>query len=279
MNKHVSFLFLFLLFINSTFALQVSEGTPQQAQQQDGSFMDNMKQVLSEVNWGLIASITMITVGACAVFGFIFWIIWKIYKKINEDRRTKDNTEYIKYLSDVKICKINSDNRYIKKHWWSFWLLKKRAGVYIKTQFGRKFIGYYVGEAVKKEEFFIMAIEQKNSFFARETDVVVMPYKLMRQVYLKNDDFTLDLVCEGIDEVLSSEYYTMPVFVNPDNKKSNKKDFIDFSSHIMDTYFKTYIERDATKEIIKEYRTNIKEATEMNSGLLLDRKSTSQLRE
>ena len=277
MNLKILFIsFLLLLNLSGVFALQV-----QPTEQHSATTLQQSQDLLGQINWSLIVFWASITTFACIILGLIFWIMWKIYKKITEERRTKDNTEYRKYLSDIKMCKINSDKKYFYRQWWSFWLFTKRAPIYARTSTGDKYIGNYMGEAVKKDGmgYFILGIEQRHSFFNREIDVVVFPYDLSKEIYKKNDDFSLTLVCEGIDEAMSSEFYSIPVIMNKESSKNSDKKFIDFSNLVMKDYFQEYVYRDVIKENIKEFRENIKQATEMNSTVQMDRKTSSNLKE
>jgi len=239
--------------------------------------IEDTKALFSAIPWDWIIIITLITVLICLIFGGLLWVALKIWKKINEDRRKKDNLEYFKYTNDLKMCIINADKKYIKRVWYKLWIGKKRAKIYANTTHGRKYVGDYLGEATKKEGFYVLGLYQVYSFFSRETDIVIFPYELSKQIIKKNDDFTLDLLCEGIDEVMSSEYFSIPVFLNTGDKMRDEKVFADFSNLVMDKYFKEYAYRKVIKENIEEFKEGMREATEMNPNIQVERKSVSAL--
>lgn len=239
--------------------------------------IQDTKDIFSAIPWSLIFTITLITIFVCLIAGVIIWIALKIYKKINEDRRKKDNLEYFKYTNDIKMCHINSDKKYIYRVWYKLWLGKKRAKVYALSSNGKKYVGDYLGEATKKEGFYILGLYQIYSFFNRETDIVIFPFQLSKQLIRKNDDFTIDLMCEGVDEVMSSEYFSIPVFMNNVSRTKNDKLFTDFSNLVMEKYFREYAYRKVIKENIEEFKEGMKEATEMNPHIQLERKSVSSL--
>jgi len=232
--------------------------------------------MFSQIPWDLVINISIISVLVMIVLGLIYWIVLKIYKKIKDIRKKKEDLEYYKYTMDLKMCHLNSDKHYRKKKAWTLWLFWKKADVYAVTELGRKFIGKYDGEAVKKEGFFLLSLEQKHSIFSSETDVVIFPYEISKQIVRRNDDFTIDLHCEGIDEVMSSEYYSIPVFKN--TGKDKKKIFADFSNMVMKDFFQEYVYRNVIKEQTKEYSDTVKEATEMNPNIQYARKDNSNLK-
>lgn len=259
-----------IMLVNSVVVVEQSNA-PQ------GGTIQETKDIFSAINWGLILSITLITCFIGIIFTIIIWVALKIWKKINEDRRKKDNLEYFKYSNDLKMCLINSDKRYTGKVWYKLWIGSKRAKVYAVTTHGRKYVGDYLGEATKKEGFYILGLYQIYSFFNRETDVVIFPYELSKQLIRKNDDFTIDLICEGVDEVMSSEYFSIPVFQNSGDKMKDDKLFADFSNLVMDKYFKEYAYRKVIKENIEEFKEGMRDATEMNPNIQVERKSNSAL--
>lgn len=232
--------------------------------------------ILSAVPWDLVWTIVGITILIAIVGGICLWIGLKIYKKINEDRRKKTDLEYFKFKIDEKMCLINADKKYAYRTWYTLWLGRKRADIYAMTELGRKHIGQYSGEAVKKEGYYLLSLYQKYSFFDRETDVVIFPYDLSKSMIKKNDDFSIDIVCEGVDEVLSSEYYSIPVISNIQSEQAENR-FVDFSNQIMEKYYKQYMYRDVIKNNISEFREGIKDATEMNPSIQHKRKGGGNL--
>lgn len=232
--------------------------------------------ILSQVPWDLVINISIIAVIVIIFLGIIFWILYKIYNKIKDIRRKKTDLEYYKYTSDLKMCHLNSDSKFRRRNPLFLWLFWKRSPIYANTEHGKKMIGYYDGEAVKKEGFFLIALFQKHSLFQSETDVVIMPYELSKYLLKRNDDDTLELNCEGIDEVMSSEYYSIPVIKNFSEDK--ERIFTDFSNMVSTKFFKEYVYRDVIKTNIKDYAEGIKDATEMNPNIQYNRKDNSNLR-
>ena len=273
-KKYLLNIFLLLFTINPIFSVIVTTqpgtantGTPPPPEEPG---------LLDAVPWDLVWTIVGITILICLVGGVTLWIGLKIWKKINEDRRKKTDLEFFKFNLDEKMCHINADKKYMYRTWWTIWLGRRRAKIYALTELGRKEVGEYAGECVKKEGYMLIALYQKYTFFQRETDVVIFPYDLAKDMIKKNDDFTIDIVCEGIDEVLSSEYYSIPVISNQLNKQSESR-FVDFSNEVMENYYRTYMYRDVIKNNISEFREGIKDATEMNPNIQHKRKSGGSL--
>jgi len=224
------------------------------------------------IHWNVIMPIITIAIIGGIIIAIVMFIISKIVKRIKLNNRIKDDLEFRKYYLDKKNCEMNKKIKYKYKNPLTIWLLYKKAKIYLNTSEGKKFCGYYEGELVKKEGYFILAIELRQSFFKREVDLVIFPYKLKKYMIRYNDDFTIDLFCEGIDEVISSEYFSMPVFNNKSNK-DKKQIFLDFSDEIIKNYYEKYGYREILKENINQFSENIKKATEMNSQITINRKT------
>ena len=257
-------------------AVQVVDTTAQQAQQ--AQQMPDKISVIGGVtiNWTAITSVLIIGSIVTVFILIVMWLITKIIKKIRASKKGKDDLELTKYNLDLKSCQMNKNSNYKHKSMWWLWLLFYRAKVYARTSEGRKFVGFYDGECTKKEGYFIMAIELRHTFFNRETDLVLFPFNLKKSLVFFNNDGSIDLECEGIDEVLSSQYFSIPVFKDVSDSKK-KKIFVDFSDDIRNNYFENYAYRDVLKENIKEFAENVKEATEMNSTITLGRKTSNDL--
>lgn len=266
MKKAILNILLFIFLITSVFSLEVVNSNPNE---EPASWIEGPSNFLFGTTIGLSILIGLILL-------FFAWIMIKLIKWFIEERKKKDNLEYYKFSLDMKQAIINRDRRYIKRRWWSLWILKKRAPIYAETKNGKKLIGYYEGEADKKEGFFIIALYQIYSIRRREKDVLIIPYKLKEIVYKKNDDFSINLVCEGVDETLSSEYFSLLLIENPN--KDSKKVFLDYSNQVMEEYFKEYVYRDKIKNLIIESRENVLDATEMNANIQLARKTENNLK-
>jgi len=232
--------------------------------------------ILSYLNWKVVVGFILF----CLIIGlfilFLAWIFIKITKWFQDDARSGKDLEFAKYKSDLRICKINSDKRYIKRRWWTLFIFKKHAPIYIYTLEGRRYIGKYFGEGTKKEGYFILSLLSKKGFFTREFDIIVLPSDLKKSIIKKNCDFSIDLECEGIDEVLSSEFFYIPVIKN---KNLYDKKFIDYSDKLMREYWQVYTHRNVMKDLSSEYKESIKEAVEINPNVQIDRKTTSNLKQ
>lgn len=233
------------------------------------------KSFWDKIDWQLIFNWFLIIVFIAIIILLIVWVFVWIYKKFKDSRKREEDLEYRKYTTDLKMCTINGDSRYAYRVWYKLWLGKRRCPIYAITQLGRKKIGHYMGEAVKKEGFFIMGIRQKYGFFTWEDDVVIFPYQLHKQLVKRNDDFSIDLYCEGIDEVMSSDYYSIPVFAN--YNKEDERIFTDFSNMVSKRFFQEYVYRDVIKSNIIEFKESVKEATEQNPHIQIGRKTNSAL--
>ena len=230
------------------------------------------------INWDVIVPIIVIGVIVTIFLLIIFWIIGKIVKKIKSGKRKGYDLEYRKYQLDLKNAFLNKNSKYKHKNPLSLWLLWSKAKVYFRTSDGKKFAGYYDGELVKKEGYFILALELRYSFFKRETDLVIFPYELKNYLISYNDDNTIDLNVEGIDETLSSESFSIPVFKLTSDKYKDQI-FADFSDKLSEDYFKKYVFRTVIKENMKDFANSVHEATEMNASVPYKRKTGNDLRE
>jgi len=231
-----------------------------------------------EIHWDVIIPIASIGLVVIIILSIIFFIVSKIIKKIKSNKKKMEDLEYYKYSIDLKNANMNKNARYKYKAWWSLGLLWSRAKIYARTSNGRKFIGYYDGELVKKEGYFLIAVELRHSFFKREIDLAIFPYNLKNELIAFNQDGTIDLNCEGLDEVLSSELFSIPVF---DNNSSNviKSRFTDYSDEIMENYFNKFSDRNVVKNLTIDYTNNVREATEINSSIPYSRKTNSNLKD
>lgn len=229
------------------------------------------------INWEMVITLTVIAIIGLIVFTIFYWIVKKIASKLKEGKKGKDKDyEFDKYTTDLRMIQINKDPKYKYRNPLTAFLFWKKARIFANTSLGKKFIGYYDGEAVKKEGFFIIGLEQRYSFFKRETDVLILPYQLRKDLIRYNDDFSIDIDCEGIDETMSSEYFSLPVFKNYSNKEKDEI-FTDFSNLVLTKYFKQFVYRDVLKGNMIDFANNIREATEMNPKVPLKRKTQDDL--
>jgi len=230
------------------------------------------------INWGLIIPIVIIAVIIGVIVTIILMVITKIVKKIKSARKQKEDLEYYKYSLDLKNALMNKNSKFKYKNFLTLFLLYKKAKIYARTSRGRQLIGFYEGELVKKEGFFILAVELRYTFFKREVDLVIFPFELSSELVFFNDDGTIDLEVEGIDEVLSSELFSMPVFKDSANEHK-KAIFMDFSDRIYKDYFKLFGDRKTHIETIKDYSVSIHASTELNPQVPYKRKMGNNLQE
>ena len=271
MIKKINSLFIFLYLIIDSFAVTVVETTGQASPVQGTSIIAGVT-----INWNVIVPIVIIGIIVTIFLLIVMWIVKKIVKKIRDSKRAQEDLEFNKFNLELKNAFINKNPQYKKRNPLWLWLLWYRAKVYARTSDGRKMVGYYDGELTKKEGYFIMALQMRHSFFKRETDLVLFPFQLKKHLVFFNIDGSIDLDCEGIDEVLSSKYFSIPVFKDTSDKEK-KKIFVDFSDDIRKNYFDKYVYRDVLKENIIEFAENVKEASEMNSSITYQRKTGNDL--
>lgn len=231
-----------------------------------------------EINWDVIIPFTIFGVIIIIVLSIIFFIVSKIIKKIKSNKKKLEDLEYYKYSIDLRNAHMNKNERYKYKNWLMLFLTYKRAKIYARTSNGRKFVGYYDGELVKKEGYFLLAVEFRHSFFKREVDLAIFPYNLKDELIEFNSDGTIDLNCEGLDETLSSEYFSIPVFKNTSDIEK-KQIFSNYSQEIMENYFQNFSNQNVMKSLTIDYTNNIREATEINSSIPYTRKTNSSLKE
>ena len=230
------------------------------------------------IHWEIIIPIVILGIIILVVLSLLIWGITKIVKKIRGNAKIKNDLEYRKYALDLKNAFLNKNPRYKRKSVLTLFMLWKKAKVYFRTSSGKKFAGYYDGELVKKEGYFVLALELRYTFFKRETDLVFFPYELKDKLIFFNDDGTIEIEAEGIDETLSSEYFSLPVF-KLEHKHEKEKLFADFSNALMERYFKEYVYRNVIKQNMLDFASNIHEATEMNASVPYKRKTGNDLSE
>jgi len=271
LSKVFSFLILILVFMFNVNAISVQDTSGQTMNQPlvDTGILSNVS-----INWNVIIPITIIAVIIGLLLMIIMWFVSKIVKKIKSSRRQKEDLEYYKYSLDLKNANMNKNPKYKYRNILTLFLMWKKSKVYARTSRGRKLIGYYEGELVKKEGFFVMAIELRYSFFKREVDLVIFPYELTDELIFFNDDGTIDLEVEGIDEVLSSELFSLPVFKN---NTERKEIFADFSDRVYKDYFEKFGNRKSHIDTIKDSAVKIREATEQNPSVPYQRKTGNDL--
>ena len=273
--KFILYIIIGLLTFTSAYSLEIIKQQDQSGvvQTEEMSFWD---EVMASMNWPLIIGIIIIALFAgLFLFLFLKLIFWFI-NKFKDLKKSSDDILYYKYYLDYKACRINADKKFRSRNPLTLFITTKRAKVYAETSSEKKFIGLYEGHVVKKEPpgFFVMAILQKEGLFNHETDLVIFPENLRKDLVRFNEDGSINLYCEGIDEVMSCEYFSIPVM--RDDKKD--KNFVDFSELVQQKYYEPFVKRDMIRDNLEVYRENVREATEVNPYIQVDRK-TDKLKE
>lgn len=254
---------------SNVYALEVTQSKNSQT-----SPYEDSKSLWGNVNWSMIVGIATIVILVGIVLTIIVFIIMWVIRKFSDNRKSTDDYLYYKFLLDYKMSKINANKAYKRKRLLTCFLTYKRSKIYLESSEGKKFLGFYDGEMYKKEGqgYFLVAIMQKVSFFKHETDLVIIPKQLKNKIVRFNLDKTITMFAEGIDEVMSDEYYSIPLIIDP---KSDKGAFIDFSDQVHVEYYENYVLRDVIKTNIEKYKDHVEKATELNPKLQLARKSDS----
>lgn len=274
-KKYFINIFLLIILIINVNAVSV-------VQVQDPNQIDQAKHTSEiggvTINWDFILKVVLWGVGILIVILILMWIFSWIIKKIREERKKMEDIEFRKYKLDLKVAFMNKNSKYKHRNPFLLWIFWSRAKIYARTSYGRKFIGKYDGELVKKEGYYVIAIQLTYSLFEKETDLLLFPFNLKDELVKFNEDGTIDIECEGIDETLSSQYFSLPVFKNTSDKEKAEM-FADFSNEIMENYFRRYVYRDVIKTTIKDFANNVHDVTEMNPHIPLKRKTGNDLHE
>jgi len=261
-KKLLSVFFIGLINILNSFAVQVITN-PEPA-----------KETVSEgFRNGVIAFFSigiMILLGLGMVFLFVSMIL-KIQKKIKDINRSKKDFLYTSFLNNYNLLHNNRDKDLKYKKLKTLFLIWYREPVYVETKDGLKEIGFYDGETLKKEGFYMIGLYNKLGFFKVSRQIIIIPIKFKDKIVKKeiiNKKKVLILKCEGLDEVGNTEFYLMPLIENP--KKD--KDILDFSDYIHKEFFEKTTLRDTIKENLLQYREGIIKGVEMNPNLQFKRR-------
>jgi len=220
--------------------------------------------------WVFVMSfISVLVIGVVLIFA---WILVKIYKKLTEyNRRKKDFVYSVMFLNDLNRCHINRDKKLKKRNWKLMWVFFKRELVYYDDGNGYKPLGFYNGESINKENYYLISLYNKIGMFKFIEQIVIIPNtikgRLIKEPVVKGQRVIV-LDCEGVDNTLNTDYYMIPL-VKDD--KTNK--YIDFSDEIFKNYIEKTVYRDIIKENLLDYKKGISNAVESNPKVQMKRRS------
>ncbi|KKN77147.1 hypothetical protein LCGC14_0363440 [marine sediment metagenome] len=232
-----------------------------------------------------------------AVILFIFCIVvYYLFKKLDDDRKERDEPGYQVYKALKKTCMLQSDKRRIRKSWalinllWFGLPLIKREHSTKFLDISNRVLGYYRGEAQTMDNTInYLGYKRKFFIFFEETFIMKIPHiiKVKRKDkktneektetidltgYLKelpNGDIKID--CVGIERL--GLYYYCPVFVI--DEKHGKLDYRKvMEGSIVDTTYQTMLQR-----IVNVQAKMMEKATLSNPGVQAQRLGAEKTKE
>ena len=206
--------------------------------------------------------------------GVIILIIWLIIRNIRANERKHSDLLYGKYKIELEKCNHNKDTRLKWRNWKTGFLTFKRSQILLDTETGLKFFGYYDGEMIQKDKFYLIATYKITGIFTRDKDIVIIPYELRHKVKkdLINGNYVMTIKAESIDEALNTDYYAQCVFKDSQNKDG----LISFNDYIQKEYMETYVLRQVVKDNLLDYKTSMDKAIELNPNIQYGRKDPKQ---
>lgn len=211
--------------------------------------------------------ITIFSIGTMVLLfvGFIFILaimIIKIQKKMSDFLRKKKDFLFTNFEENLGQCHMNRDYKMKFKRMRSLWILWNRNPIFINSKSqGLVQIGNYDGETMKKENFFLLAMNNKVSIFKSKQTIVVLPIDWYSQIFKKvtiNKKKVILIECEGIDEIGSTDYYFQPLIPNKD------KTYNDISDVFRTNFTEKIVYRDLIKEELQSHRGAVIKAVESN---------------
>lgn len=265
-KKLLLILLMLFVYLSNIYAVAVVENTnPDQLNENAGKkpmLTDTQKQIII---WGLII----------AVFGglFIFLIYW-IWKKLNENKRKDSDLLFSKYLIDCKNTHQNRDRRMKYRNIWTLGLSWRRSEIILNTsEQGLKYFGYYNGELIEANSFLLINCHRPAGFLGlgSEEDIIIIPYELRSLVRKEiiRGRYELLIDAESIDLALNTDYYNQIVVKNP---KNNER-VLQMNEYIWHNYGEAYSMRQVLKENTLNYRDNMEKSVELNPNIQLERKN------
>lgn len=163
-NRKLMYIFEILAGVTSVSAVQVIQNAPPVPVSNGSTSLAVI--VIGIFLLGLLSLALMI--------GFVF-IIMKIYKKLAEYKRKKHDFLFGMFERDAIQCHTNRDTDMKHRNWKWLWVFWKRSPVFMQTKEGLKVVGFYDGEAYKKENYYIISINNKLTMFKSIDQVILIP--------------------------------------------------------------------------------------------------------
>lgn len=265
-------LILIIISISTGFSVEVSTTSNTEPEQKDSIVATLM---------GSFTFALVIGVGAFLIlFGLIAWMVFLVYQrfadKFYEELRKAENLEFACYYVNAKQCIRSARKDMRNPLWWSFSLIIKRSNVFIETETGRQLAGKYDGHTFKKEGFFVLSLYNRFNFREKKRELVVMPIEVSSKIVYfdsvtKKGRTDMIIRCEGIDETLSTEFFSIPLIKDDTGK------FINFSNMIWEQFLKEYNLHKVITELNDDFKRAVRDATEINPNLQYRRKSGGNL--
>jgi len=231
-----------------------------------------------------------------AVIVFILAIvIYYLFKKLDDERKERDEPGYQVYKALKKTCMMQADQRRIRKSWSPinlFWLGLPLIKIEHSTKFldmSNKVLGYYRGEAHTMDNTVnFLGYKRKFFIFFEETFIMKIPLIIKVKHKDKNDNEkteTIDLTkyltelpngdikiyCTGMERL--GLYYYCPVFVI--DEKHGKLDYRKvMEGSIVDTTYQTMVQR-----IVNVQAKMMEKATLSNPGVQAQRLGAEKTKE
>lgn len=249
-NRYLIYLTQFITLSVPTFALQVlQEVKPEEP-------------AISEGLAGTILTIFIVGILSLMFIILFVWILVKIFKKLSDHQRKKQDFLYEMFEKDVQQANFNRDKDMKYRNWKMMWIFFKRHPIYVNTERGLEIVGEYNGETYKKENFYLISIVNKLSMFKNLEQIIIVPIQIQNIVskVVVNGKKVIILNAEGIDMVGNTDFYFQPLKKHP----SDDKKFVDFADMIHKDYFEKTIYRDIIKENLQQYRDGIIHSVETN---------------
>lgn len=142
-------------------------------------------------NWILMVSFLIV-----AILAFAVYLIWK---KLDEERKERDDKVYLHYVNVVSSCIDNARDNWIRKYWnpaslflllipvigWIIIPFVKKEGSNTIRDIDNNFVGFYRGHSYLDDgTIAIMYYRTKSFFFFEDTKVLVIP----TNIALKTED-------------------------------------------------------------------------------------------
>ena len=241
----------FILQAVSVIAVQVIE-EPQIKEQ--GAVEKAIGFFVSSWKW-LLAAVLIFILGM---------VIYYLLKKIEDERRERDEPGYQVYKALKKTCSMQSNPKKIRKHWspinllWlGFPIIKREHSAKILDVYNRT-IGYYRGEANSMDQSInFLAYKNKIFFFFEDNFILKIPlilkYKKKDKAGVEKDvvvnlqtniqelaNGDIKLYCSGLERL--GLYYYCPVFII-DNEHGNLDYRKVMEGAILDNTYQAMVQR------------------------------------